>query len=99
MQLTYYCDEVVSVAVLFGGGAVAGKKESRKELAKQEAMLRDRPDVIVSTPAGLLAHIRSGALVLKASVQSLVVDEADLVLSYGRSMKLITVAFYPLLSH
>ena len=62
-------------------------------------MLRDRPDVIVSTPAGLLAHIRSGALVLKASVQSLVVDEADLVLSYGRSMKLITVAFYPLLSH
>lgn len=98
-QLTYYCDEVVSVAVLFGGGAVAGKKESRKELAKQEAMLRDRPDVIVSTPAGLLAHIRSGALVLKASVQSLVVDEADLVLSYGRSMKLITVAFYPLLSH
>lgn len=83
LQLTYYCDEVVSVAVLFGGGAVAGKKESRKELAKQEAMLRDRPDVIVSTPAGLLAHIRSGALVLKASVQSLVVDEADLVLSYG----------------
>jgi ATP-dependent RNA helicase DDX56/DBP9 len=50
-------------------------------------MLRDRPDVLVSTPAGLLAHIkRDGNLLkttLKESVDSLVVDEADLVLSFG----------------
>ena len=85
-ELTYYCDDVISSVVLSAGsgaGSQGKKKESKKELAKQEAMLRDRPDVVVSTPAGLLTHIRSGALVLKKSVQSLVVDEADLVLSYG----------------
>ena len=85
-ELTYYCDDVIFSVVLSAGGGAGSqgrKKESKKELAKQEAMLRDRPDVVVSTPAGLLNHIRSGALVLKKSVQSLVVDEADLVLSYG----------------
>ena len=46
-------------------------------------MLRDRPDVIVATPAGLLSHIRSGHIHLKNSVETLVVDEADLVLSFG----------------
>lgn len=84
-DLTYYCDEVVSTVVLSAGGGGQGKKkEIKKDLAKQEALLRDRPDVVVSTPAGLLTHIRSGALLLKKSVQSLVVDEADLVLSYGK---------------
>ena len=82
-SLIYYCDEVVSVATLF-----SGKNSSETSLVQQEAMLRDRPDVLVSTPAGLLAHIkRDGSLLkttLKESVDSLVVDEADLVLSFGK---------------
>jgi ATP-dependent RNA helicase DDX56/DBP9 len=81
--LVYYCDDVISVAVLSVG---RGRNEkAREELDRQEAMLRDRPDVLVATPAGLLAHIRSGALDLKSSVETLVVDEADLVLSFGYS--------------
>ena len=42
---------------------------------RQKAMLRDRPDVIVATPAGLLVHIRNGDVELENSVESLVVDE------------------------
>ena len=89
IELTYYCDEEVTVAVLGGPGPAGrggGKKKSSasSDLARQEAALRDRPDVVVSTPAGLLVHVRSGALVLRDSVESLVVDEADLVLSYGK---------------
>jgi ATP-dependent RNA helicase DDX56/DBP9 len=81
--LCYYCDDVISVAVLSVG---KGRNEKgREELDRQEAMLRDKPDVLVATPAGLLAHIRSGALDLKSSVETLVVDEADLVLSFGYS--------------
>jgi len=83
-SLTYYCDDIVSHATL-----VAGGNASASALAHQEAMLRDEPDVLVSTPGGLLAHIRSGGSVLestlKLSVESLVVDEADLVLSFGYS--------------
>lgn len=81
-SLIYYCDEVISIATLH-----SGKNSSETALLQQEAMLRDRPDVLVSTPAGLLAHIeRDGSLLrttLKHSVESLVVDEADLVLSFG----------------
>lgn len=80
-SLTYYCDDVVSAAVLSSGRGSSEK--AQQEVARQEAMLRDRPDIIVATPAGLLAHIRSGVLNLKSSVETLVVDEADLVLSFG----------------
>jgi ATP-dependent RNA helicase DDX56/DBP9 len=83
-SLTYYCDEVVSLAVLSAtrGGRASGEK-GQQELARQKAMLRDRPDVIVATPAGLLTHIRNGDVTLKESMETLVVDEADLVLSFG----------------
>jgi ATP-dependent RNA helicase DDX56/DBP9 len=80
--LIYYCDEIVSVAVLSAARTGRGEKV-QQELARQKAMLRDRPDVIVATPAGLLGHLRDGDVDLKSSLESLVVDEADLVLSFG----------------
>jgi ATP-dependent RNA helicase DDX56/DBP9 len=80
-SLVYYCDEIVALAVL---SAARGRGEkATQDLVRQKAMLRDRPDVIVATPAGLLTHIRSGDVNLKESVETLVVDEADLVLSFG----------------
>eukprot|EP00978_Attheya_sp_CCMP212_P034275 scaffold142715_cov58-Attheya_sp.AAC.6 len=87
-DLCYYCDEVVTVGVLMGSTAASGSKKkdhhnSKASVAAQEAMLRDQPAILVSTPAGLLVHVRSGVLDLKTSVESLVVDEADLVLSFG----------------
>jgi ATP-dependent RNA helicase DDX56/DBP9 len=81
-SLVYYCDEIVSVAVLSAARTGRGEK-TQQELARQKAMLRDRPDVIVATPAGLLGHVRAGDVDLKSSLESLVVDEADLVLSFG----------------
>jgi len=92
---------VIRVAVLSStsGNSSSSSSSRRKKgshheegaLLQQQAMLRDRPDIIVSTPAGLLSHIRSssssnGGLTpesLKRSVDTLVVDEADLVLSFG----------------
>lgn len=81
-SLIYYCDEVVSVAVLSAARGGMGEKAQR-ELTRQKAMLRDRPDVIVATPAGLLMHLRNGDVALKDSMETFVVDEADLVLSFG----------------
>jgi ATP-dependent RNA helicase DDX56/DBP9 len=52
-------------------------------VALQQAVLHDKSDVIFSTPAGLLKHIQQKTLVLKHSVDTLVVDKADLVLSFG----------------
>ena len=81
-SLVYYCDEIVAIAVLSAARTGRGEK-SQQDLAHQKAMLRDRPDVIVATPAGLLGHIRVGDVDLKTSLETLVVDEADLVLSFG----------------
>lgn len=83
--LVYYCDEIVTPAVL---STSHGRSEKAKqEAARQKAMLRDRPDVIVGTPAGILAHVRAGDIQLKSSLETLVVDEADLVLSFGTYLK------------
>ena len=86
-SLVYYCDEVISLAVLSATKAsgVASTTKAQQDLARQKAMLRDQPNVIVATPAGLLTHIRNGDVKLKDSMEILVVDEADLVLSFGKN--------------
>ena len=83
-SLVYYCDDIISVAALTASRGRGHK--AQQEVARQQAMLRDRPDVVVATPAGLLSHIRSGHIHLKDSVETLVVDEADLVLSFGKKL-------------
>lgn len=45
-------------------------------------MLADYPDVVVATPARVIANLGTSALSLE-SLTHLVIDEADLVLSYG----------------
>ena len=46
-------------------------------------MLMEKPDILVSTPSRLLAHIRAGNLSLRETVEMLVIDEADLLFSFG----------------
>lgn len=42
------------------------------------------PEIIIGTPGRILAHVRAGSLLnLKKNLQSLVVDEADLIFSFG----------------
>lgn len=47
------------------------------------SLLMDKPDVLVGTPSRVLAHLKAGNLQLKDSVQMVVIDEADLVFSFG----------------
>ncbi|KAI9460737.1 DEAD-domain-containing protein [Russula earlei] len=48
----------------------------------QRVLLSDRPDVIIGTPSKVLALLQAKVLSL-SYLDSLVVDEADLILSYG----------------
>jgi ATP-dependent RNA helicase DDX56/DBP9 len=50
--------------------------------AVQRSLLADLPDIIVSTPARVSLNLSTSALALE-SLTHLVIDEADLVLSYG----------------
>lgn len=53
------------------------------ELSAQRPLLADLPDIVVGTPSRVLAHIAAGNLTLKESLELLVIDEADLIFSFG----------------
>lgn len=43
----------------------------------------DNPDVVIGTPSRVLAHLKAGNMILKDSLELVVIDEADLVFSFG----------------
>lgn len=59
--------------------------------AVQRSLLSNSPDIVVSTPARAWTNIMSSALSLE-KLTHLVLDEADLVLSYGYEEDLQNVA-------
>lgn len=52
-------------------------------LPTQRPMLAEKPDIVVGTPSRLLAHIQAENLNIKDSLEMIVIDEADLVFSFG----------------
>lgn len=70
-DLIYYCRESVSLCGL-----------SDESATVQQYRLQRKPDIVIATPARIAQQIRSGFLDL-SFVKSLVIDEADLVLSFG----------------
>uniref|UniRef100_A0A3P9MDM7 Probable ATP-dependent RNA helicase DDX56 n=1 Tax=Oryzias latipes TaxID=8090 RepID=A0A3P9MDM7_ORYLA len=72
-QLTSFCSRDVRVADI----------SSKADVSSQRPILMEKPDVVVGTPARVLAHINAHNLDLQASLEVLVVDEADLIFSFG----------------
>lgn len=48
-------------------------------------LLLENPDILVSTPSKALIHLEAGNMTLNNTLENLVIDEADLVLSFGYS--------------
>lgn len=46
-------------------------------------LLIEKPDIVIGTPTRILAHINVGNLSIADSMEMLVIDEADLLLSFG----------------
>jgi ATP-dependent RNA helicase DDX56/DBP9 len=63
----------------------------RSSDAVLRAVLQDLPDIIVSTPGRVTQYLTCGALSLD-SISHLVIDEADIVLSYGYEDDMNTIA-------
>jgi len=84
-QLCMYCDDIINIGVLLSLESSSSNKEGvmSDDITKQEAMLRDAPPILISTPASLLRHIKQKTLDLRTSVEMVVIDEADLILSFG----------------
>jgi ATP-dependent RNA helicase DDX56/DBP9 len=72
-DLTIKCSKIVRCVNLSAKG----------EPAAQKHLLAQKPDIIISTPARILSHLNQKNIVLKESLETLVIDEADLMFSFG----------------
>lgn len=71
-ELSLYCSRDVRVTDVAQGN-----------LSSTKSLLMESPDIVVGTPSVLLGHLQAKNLDLKVSLEMLVIDEADLVFSYG----------------
>lgn len=80
IQLMYYCKDVISVCSLSDDNA-----------SVQTYRLKNKPDIVVSTPAKIVQHLTKGNIDL-SYIKTLIIDEADLILSFGytEDVQLIT---------
>lgn len=46
-------------------------------------ILMEKPDIVVGTPSRVLAHLTAQNMTLSSSLETLVIDEADLLFSFG----------------
>lgn len=53
------------------------------EVGTQRAVLKNHPEIVVSTPGRAVLHLKAGNFCLDPSLKVLVIDEADLVFSFG----------------
>ncbi|CAL8135827.1 unnamed protein product [Orchesella dallaii] len=72
-QLSTFCTRDVKVIDI----------SSQNDLNSAKSLLNEKPDVVVSTPTRILAHLTGKSLDLKESLELLIIDEADLVFSFG----------------
>eukprot|EP00058_Branchiostoma_floridae_P018269 XP_002603758.1 hypothetical protein BRAFLDRAFT_59676 [Branchiostoma floridae] len=64
------------------------------DITSQRPMLMEKPDIVIGTPSRVLAHIQGGNLELQQSLEMLVIDEADLVFSFGYEKDIKTLLGY-----
>jgi len=74
--------DAIRIVNVAGSGPTAKGKASSDKVQKMH--LADRPDVVVATPSRALVHLRAKSMDL-TDLECLVIDEADLILSYGHS--------------
>uniref|UniRef100_A0A8C3VTI0 Probable ATP-dependent RNA helicase DDX56 n=1 Tax=Catagonus wagneri TaxID=51154 RepID=A0A8C3VTI0_9CETA len=72
-QLAAYCSRDIRVANV----------SAAEDSASQRAVLMEKPDIVVGTPSRILNHLQQDNLKLRDSLELLVVDEADLLFSFG----------------
>ena len=65
------------------GGIIKIVDIGAKDIDTVKPLLKDLPDIIVGTPGRLCQHMKEGNVNLTSSLSMLVIDEADLVFSFG----------------
>lgn len=72
-EATKYCSSIISHVNL--GGV--------ESFPVQKSLLLDNPWIVISTPSRIIPHLEGRSLSLRSSLKTLVIDEADLIVSFG----------------
>ncbi|CRK92134.1 CLUMA_CG005749, isoform A [Clunio marinus] len=82
--LTIKCSKIIRCIDLTAKGDPTTQKHS----------LAQRPDIVISTPARILSHLVQKNIDIKESLETMVIDEADLMFSFGFENDLKNVLDY-----
>ncbi|XP_053574118.1 probable ATP-dependent RNA helicase DDX56 [Bombina bombina] len=72
-QLTSYCARDIKVTDISG----------QADISAQRPILMEKPDIVVGTPSRVLCHMNQQTICVRDTLQALVIDEADLIFSFG----------------
>lgn len=72
-QLTSFCSRDIKVVDI----------SAQNDVNSVKSLLNEKPDILVATPTRVLTHLTGKSLELKESLEILIIDEADLVFSFG----------------
>jgi ATP-dependent RNA helicase DDX56/DBP9 len=67
---------------------------TKDDVVAQKNILAQKPDIVISTPARILTHLNQKNIILKESLEMMVIDEADLMFSFGFENDLKNVLEY-----
>ncbi|XP_077291896.1 putative ATP-dependent RNA helicase DDX56 isoform X2 [Arctopsyche grandis] len=80
---TQICSAIVSLTVKCAREVRCVDLSADGEIQLYKPLLLEKPDIVVATPSKALAHLKANNMKLKSSLDVLVIDEADLVFSFG----------------
>ncbi len=82
-SLMHFCDDLITVDHLITSEVSSSNPASKKAYAFSIKKESDMPAILVSTPTSILNFVREKKLSIADGLQILVVDEADLMFSFG----------------
>ncbi|XP_076758657.1 putative ATP-dependent RNA helicase DDX56 [Xylocopa sonorina] len=76
-------DVIISLTIKCSREVKAVNVSPQVDLSAQKPLLAENPDIVIGTPSRLLQHLKAKNMKLKHSLETLIIDEADLIFSFG----------------
>lgn len=76
-------DVVINLTTKCSREVTAVDVSPQADLSAQKLLLTENPDIVIGTPSRVLQHLKANNMKLKRTLETLIIDEADLIFSFG----------------
>ncbi|CAL7937587.1 unnamed protein product [Xylocopa violacea] len=87
-------DVIISLTIKCSREVKAVNVSLQVDLSAQKPLLAENPDIVIGTPSRLLQHLKAKNMKLKQSLETLIIDEADLIFSFGYETEVKSLLTY-----